>query len=276
MLRCRKDSTTPRSTPKWYAFWESIGAFRADPGSDPTALLDGPAAAERDGVAPHGARSQPHAARHRRAVETDVRATTSCGCPVPITPASRRRTSSRSTWRPKGKTRHDLGREAFVARVWDWVRQSHGDDHRADAQARRVGGLVARAVHARRQPVARGAARVRDALPRGPDLPRPLHRQLVSALPDGAVAISKSCTRTRRASCGTCGIPASRDGEAVMVATTRPETMLGDTGDRGQPRRRAVPRRRSGARCACRSSAASCRSWPTSSWTPPSAPAPSR
>src|SRR5450759_606279 len=26
----------------------------------------------------------------------------------------------------EGLTRHDLGREAFEARVWEWVRQSHG------------------------------------------------------------------------------------------------------------------------------------------------------
>ena len=60
--------------------------------------------------------------------------------------------------------------------------------------------LVARALHAGRRPVAGGAPRVRVALPRRPDLPRQLHRQLVPALPDGAVGSRGRSTRNRTAS----------------------------------------------------------------------------
>ena len=36
----------------------------------------------------------------------------------------------------RARSRHDLGREAFVARVWEWVEQEPRDDHRPDAEAR--------------------------------------------------------------------------------------------------------------------------------------------
>ena len=39
-------------------------------------------------------------------------------------PGSRPRTSSRSSSRTEGLTRHDLGREAFVERTWEWLEQT--------------------------------------------------------------------------------------------------------------------------------------------------------
>ena len=41
----------------------------------------------------------------------------------------------------EGLTRHDLGREAFVERVWQWKAESGGTDPRPDAAARRQRGL---------------------------------------------------------------------------------------------------------------------------------------
>ncbi len=39
----------------------------------------------------------------------------------------------------EGKTRHDLGREAFVERVWQWKDESGGHHHK---QLRRLGASV--------------------------------------------------------------------------------------------------------------------------------------
>ena len=87
----------------------------------------------------------------------------------------------------EGKTRHDLGRDAFEARVWKWVKQSHGT---ITSQMRKLGssvGLVARAVHPRREPVSGGPARLRVVAPGRPDLSRDLSRQLVSPLSNRAL-----------------------------------------------------------------------------------------
>ena len=53
-----------------------------------------------------------------------------------------------------GKTRHDLGREQFVERVWEWKEESGGTISR---QMRRLGNsvrLVARPLHDGRRPLA--------------------------------------------------------------------------------------------------------------------------
>ena len=66
---------------------------------------------------------------------------------APTTPASRRRWSSSGSWRAKGLTREELGREEFVERVWEWRADDRQRDHRAVQAARLVDGLPARAVH---------------------------------------------------------------------------------------------------------------------------------
>ncbi len=87
----------------------------------------------------------------------------------------------------EGKTKEDLGREAFVARVWKWKEDSGGTIIR---QLKRLGASCdwsrLRFTHGR-GPVARGARGLRAALRRRSDLPRRLHRELVPALPDRAV-----------------------------------------------------------------------------------------
>ena len=62
----------------------------------------------------------------------------------------------------------------------------------------------------------------------------------------------------------------------LVVATTRPETMLGDTGVAVHPERRALQARSSASMSSCRSSAAGSRSSPTNIPIRPPAPAPSR
>ena len=59
------------------------------------------------------------------------------------------------------------------------------------------------------------------------------HRQLVPALRAPLSLTTRPNTWTRRAICGTCAIRLVEpvDGmDYIVVATTRPETMLGDTG----------------------------------------------
>ena len=171
---------------RWDSFWESIGAFKAQPESGKpvfSMVLPPPNVT--------GSLHMGHALNHtlpdilarwKRMLGYDV-------LWLPGTDHAGIATQNvvEKQLALEKKTRHDLGREAFEARVWDWVKAVARDDHRPDAQARRVGGLVARALHAGPGPLAGGAPRVRVALPRRPDLPRQLHRQLVPALPDGAL-----------------------------------------------------------------------------------------
>ena len=53
----------------------------------------------------------------------------------------------------EGTHRRDLGREAFVERVWQWKAQSGDTILAAGAAARQFGRLVARALHDGRRPV---------------------------------------------------------------------------------------------------------------------------
>ena len=65
-----------------------------------------------------------------------------------------------------GQSRTDLGREAFVERVWEW-KETIGRHHRAaDAPPRRVGRLEARPLHHGSGAVAGGHRGIRPALPR--------------------------------------------------------------------------------------------------------------
>ncbi len=59
----------------------------------------------------------------------------------------------------EGTSREELGREAFVERVWDWRREYGGHDHRAVQAPGRLVRLHPRALHARRGLRARRARR---------------------------------------------------------------------------------------------------------------------
>ena len=72
----------------------------------------------------------------------------------------------------EGSSRTELAREAFVERVWQWKEQSGGTIARADAPARRLGRLVARALHHGSGAVAGGDRGVRAAARGRTDLPR--------------------------------------------------------------------------------------------------------
>ena len=126
------------------------------------------------------------------------------------------------------KTRHDLGREAFEARVWEWVKVSHDT---ITGQMRKLGESV-------------DWSRERFTL--DPGLSRAVRREFVSLYREGLIYRDKYivnwCPRCRTALSDlevehkeTDGklyyvtYPAVGHGAGVTVATTRPETMLGDT-----------------------------------------------
>ena len=130
--------------------------------------------------------------------------------------------SSRSELAQEGLTRHDLGREKFLERVWEWVRAvpraSICDQHKR---------LGASCDWTRERftldpgPAAGRAHHLRQPLQQGPDLPRRAHHQLVPALPHRPL-------RPRGRAQGGAGpplvrpLPAARRRGRAAAATTSP------------------------------------------------------
>ncbi len=204
------------------------------------ALQHGDPAAERDGFAAHGSRAQPHAARHRRPVEADA------GLRRPLAAGHRPRRHRHAERRREAAGRRGEDPARPGPRGVRGARLGLGapeprHDHRADAQARRVGRLEPRALHAGRDAVARRAARVRLALPGRPHLPRHLHRELVPALPDGAVG-----PRGRAPGQGGAAVVRALPGGQGRARRDRGDHAsrddAGGHGHRGEPLGRALPR----------------------------------
>jgi valyl-tRNA synthetase len=126
------------------------------------------------------------------------------------------------------KTRHDLGREGFIARVWTWKEQSGGT---ITAQLRRLGAAcdwsrerftmdegLSRAVHKVFVDLHKQGLVYRD-------------KRLVNWDPKLHTAISDLEVEQRevKGKLWHFRYPLEKSGH-ITVATTRPETMLGDTG----------------------------------------------
>lgn len=129
----------------------------------------------------------------------------------------------------KGESRHDLTREAFVQRVWDWKAQSGGT---IIGQLKRLGASC-------------NWERERFTMDEG--LSRAVREVFVRLHGEGLIYRAERlinwCTRCRTALSDIeveheeadgllyhIAYPlADRPGESLVVATTRPETMLGDT-----------------------------------------------
>ena len=159
-----------------------------------------------------------------------MRATRRSGCPAPTTPASRRRTSSRSSLAKEGKTRYDLGRDAFVRRTEQFVAET--------------GGAILQQLRA----IGASADWSRTAYTLSPELSRAVREAFVRLYERGLIyrghrvihwcprcltSLSDEEAEQRRdgASSTTSPYPltaVSREPMAIVVATTRPETMLGD------------------------------------------------
>ena len=128
----------------------------------------------------------------------------------------------------EGKTRHDLGREAFVERVWKWKHESGGQ---IAVQMRREGASVDWS---------------REKFTMDEDLSRAVREVFVQLYEDGMIyrgnRIVNWCPQDQtvlsdleveklpeRGKLFYLQYPIKNSDRSVTVATTRPETMLGDT-----------------------------------------------
>ncbi|MDE0830991.1 MAG: valine--tRNA ligase, partial [Vicinamibacterales bacterium] len=213
--------------PKWYAFWESTGAFKADPTSTrpPFSMVLPPP--NVTGVLHIG-----HAlnqtlpdivCRWKRMLGYDV-------LWLPGTDHAGIATQNvvEKQLAAEGTNRHELGREAFEARVWAWTKQSHGT---ITTQMRTLGSSV-------------DWSRERFTLDE--ELSHAVRRVFVTLYREGLIYRGKYivnwCTRCRTALSDLEVVHNEHAGRlyhiryttvagdrVVTVATTRPETMLGDT-----------------------------------------------
>ena len=132
--------------PKWYAHWEQIGAFRADPSSDrtPFSMV----------IPPPNVTGWLHIghALNQTLLDIVARWKRMQGFDVLWLPGTDHAGIATQNVVEKqlaaeGKTRHDLGREAFEARVWGVGQAEPQYHHQPDAQTRLLGRLDARAIH---------------------------------------------------------------------------------------------------------------------------------
>ena len=213
-----------------YRRWLGADLFRADARDPGEALRDHDAAAQRDGGAARGPRPQQHRPGRRSSASSGCAAANTLWLPGTDHAGIATQNVVERVLAKEGKTRFDLGRERFVERVWAHVQRDRRRDPRAAQGHRRELRLEPHLLHARRRPLARGARGVRPAVREGARLSR------ASTSSTGARAASpRSPTRRRRrrrwtGRSGTSGIRWLDGSGYVTVATTRPETMLGDTG----------------------------------------------
>jgi len=133
----------------------------------------------------------------------------------------------------QGKTRHDLGREAFVKQVWDWKQQSGATITRqmrrlgvsanwtfADTEGRRAGYFTMDAKMSRAVVEVFVRLHEQGLLYRG--------KRLVNWDPTLGTAVSDLEVDTEEEDGRIWEIRYPGDGFDLVVATTRPETMLGD------------------------------------------------
>ncbi|MYK88435.1 MAG: class I tRNA ligase family protein, partial [Acidobacteria bacterium] len=128
----------------------------------------------------------------------------------------------------EGKSRHDLGREAFEARVWEWVAKSRGT---ITSQMRKLGSSVdwSRERFTLDENLSRAVRRVFVTLYEDDLIYRA--KYLVSWCPRCRTALSdlEVVHGPARGKLYHIRYPYTDGGGAITVATTRPETMLGDT-----------------------------------------------
>ena len=213
--------------PKWYAYWERIGAFRADPASGQPAfsmVLPPPNVTGTLHIGHALNQTLPDiVARWKRMQGFDV-------LWLPGTDHAGIATQNvvEKQLAAEGRSRHDLGREAFEARVWEWVRQSHGT---ITSQMRKLGSSVdwSRERFTLDETLSQAVRRVFVTLYREGQIYR--GRYLVSWCPRCRTALSdlEVIHKPTRGRLWHIRYPYADGSGAVTVATTRPETMLGDT-----------------------------------------------
>ena len=213
--------------PKWYAYWEEVEAFRADPDSSRppfSMVLPPPNVTGWLHIGHALNQTLPDVvARWKRMQGFDV-------LWLPGTDHAGIATQNvvERQLAGEGKTRHDLGREAFETRVWEWVKESHGT---ITSQMRKLGSSV-------------DWTRERFTLDKS--LSRAVRRVFVTLYREGLIYrgsyLVSWCPRCRTALSDLEVEHKATKGQlyhirypyldgmgSVVVATTRPETMLGDT-----------------------------------------------
>ena len=213
--------------PKWYAYWEHVGAFRADPASGRPAfsmVLPPPNVTGTLHIGHALNQTLPDiVARWKRMRGFDV-------LWLPGTDHAGIATQNvvEKQLAAAGQTRHDLGREAFEARVWEWVRESHGT---ITSQMRKLGSSVdwSRERFTLDETLSQAVRRVFVTLYREGLIYR--GRYLVSWCPRCRTALSdlEVIHRPTQGRLWHIRYPYVEGPGVVTVATTRPETMLGDT-----------------------------------------------
>ena len=213
--------------PKWYAFWEELGAFRADPesGRPPFSMVLPPPNVTGWLHIGHALNQTipDVVARWKRMQGYDV-------LWLPGTDHAGIATQNvvEKQLAAENQSRHDLGREAFEARVWDWVQNSHGTITR---QMRQLGSSVdwSRERFTLDASLSRAVRRVFVTLHREGLIYRGTY--LVSWCPRCRTALSdlEVVHRDTHGKLYRIRYPYTDGQGAVVVATTRPETMLGDT-----------------------------------------------
>ncbi|MBK6376910.1 MAG: valine--tRNA ligase [Xanthomonadales bacterium] len=210
--------------PKWYAQWEAAGAFKPQGDGTPYCIL----------LPPPNVTGTLHMGHAFQQTIMDALC------------RYQRMRGARTLWQggtdhagiatqkivenqlaATGKTRHDLGREKFIERVWDWKQESGST---ISNQMRRIGASVdwSRERFTMDEGLSAAVRRVfvqwyRDGLLyRG--------RRLVNWDPVLMTAVSdlEVNNEEKDGSLWSIRYPASDGGEGLVVATTRPETMLGD------------------------------------------------
>ena len=198
------------------------------------------APAQRDGRPPHGPRAQQHHPGRPRPVRAHAG---QGGALAPGHRPRRHRHPERGRAPARQGRHHPLRhRPGGVRRAGLGPRARDRRHHPRAAQGHRLlRRLVPHLLHPGRGPLARGARGLRPAVRQGPGLPR------ATTSSTGAPAASpRSRTRRRRRRRPTGKLwhfryPLADGSGHVTVATTRPETMLGDTGRGRAPGRRALP-----------------------------------
>ena len=213
--------------PKWYTFWESIGAFRANPDSRKprfSMVLPPPNVTGSLHVGHALNHTLPDiVARWKRMQGYDV-------LWLPGTDHAGIATQNvvEKQLAEEGKSRHDVGREAFVARVWEWVRKSHGT---ITSQMRKLGESVdwSRERFTLDEQLSHAVRRVFVTLYREGLIYR--GRYIVNWCPRCRTALSdlEVVHKEITGKLWYVQYPGVAGGPSVTVATTRPETMLGDT-----------------------------------------------
>ncbi|MCS6799387.1 MAG: valine--tRNA ligase [Myxococcota bacterium] len=216
---------------RWYEFWERSGFFRA------SGRLDDPRRPYTIAIPPPNVTGSLHMGHACRTTYEDVliRHRRMCGRDALWIPGTDHAGIATQLvverqLRREGLSRHDLGRQAFVERVWRWKAESGGTILR---QLRRLGASCDWSRE--RFTMDEGLSRaVREAFVRlyEQGLVYRAHR-LIHWCVDCRTALSDLEVEAEENVEGTLfdfAYPLEDGSGEIVVSTTRPETMLGDTG----------------------------------------------